>query len=245
MSNGFLLHEDSARVIIATGFETPSDNRKTGDMLQVWILCKSEDPVTAIKSGLDRLICGNCRHRGHEVDGRFGVERTCYVNQGQAPLQIYNSWKAGNYSPLRSLEGFTGRKVRFGAYGDPTHIPLPLALAIAGVSSGWTGYTHLARVENPFNGQCGQRGGACDRPKHGLVNFSGWLRGSTLRIPLRFRSDRYPMFRVPAVRGCSGWIGKRVDSTPRKGCWSFHRSLNFPENPWGRLRGFCGQLMPL
>ena len=145
MSNGFLLHEDSQRVIIATGFSTPSDNRKTGDMLQVWILCKAEDPVTAIKTGLDRIICGNCRHRGHEENGVFGVERTCYVNQGQAPLQIYNSWKAGNYSPLRSLEGFTGRKVRFGAYGDPTWIPLPLALAIAGVASGHTGYTHQWR----------------------------------------------------------------------------------------------------
>lgn len=145
MSNGFILHEDSQRVIIATGFNKPSDNRKTGDMIQIWILVKAEDPVTAIRTGLDRLICGNCRHRGHEENGRHGVERTCYVNQGQAPLQIYNSWQAGNYAPLRSLEGFTGRKVRFGAYGDAVHIPLPLALAIAGVSSGHTGYTHQWR----------------------------------------------------------------------------------------------------
>lgn len=145
MSNGFVLHEDTQRVIIATGFSKASDNRKTGDMIQIWILCKAEDPVEAIKTGLDRIICGNCRHRGHEVNGRFGVERTCYVNVGQAPPGIWRAWKAGNYPPLRSLEGFTGRKVRFGAYGDPTWIPLPLALAIAGVSSGWTGYTHQWR----------------------------------------------------------------------------------------------------
>jgi hypothetical protein len=145
VSNGYVIHEDSSRVIIATGFAKASDNRKTGDMVQIWILCKAEDPVTAIRTGLDRIICGNCRHRGHEVDGRFGVERTCYVNQGQAPLQIWNSWRAGNYPPLRSLEGFVGRKVRFGAYGDPTHLPLSLALAISGVSSGWTGYTHQWR----------------------------------------------------------------------------------------------------
>ena len=145
MTNGFILHEDSSRVIIATGFAKASDNRKTGDMIQIWILCKAEDPVTAIRTGLDRLICGNCRHRGHEENGKHGVERTCYVNQGQAPLQIWNSWKAGNYAPLRSLELFTGRKVRFGAYGDPTHMPLSLALAIAGVSSGWTGYSHQWR----------------------------------------------------------------------------------------------------
>ncbi len=143
--NGFVLHEDRDRVVIATGFSTPSDNRKTGDMVQIWILVKSVDPVEAIKQGLDRLICGNCMHRGHEVDGRFGVERTCYVNVGQAPQGIWKAWKAGKYPTLQFMDIFAGRRVRFGAYGDPTHIPIGLALAIAGVSSGWTGYTHQWR----------------------------------------------------------------------------------------------------
>ena len=141
MSNGFLLHEDSARVIIATGFAHPSDNRKTGDMIQIWILVKACDPVTAIRTGLDRLICGSCVHRG---DGHGG-DRSCYVNAGKAPLKIWRAWKAGRYTTLQYMDGFAGRKVRFGAYGDPTHLPLPLALAIAGVSSGWTGYTHQWR----------------------------------------------------------------------------------------------------
>jgi hypothetical protein len=139
--NGFILHEDRDRVIIATGFETASDNRKTGPMIQIWILVKAVDPVEAIKQGLDRLICGSCVHRG---DGH-GKDRSCYVNVGQAPLGIWRAWQAGNYPLLRSLEVFTGRRVRFGAYGDPTHLPLSLALAIAGVSSGWTGYTHQWR----------------------------------------------------------------------------------------------------
>jgi hypothetical protein len=145
MSNGFVLHEDRDRVIIATGFESPSDNRKTGDMIQIWILVKAVSPTEAIRTGLDRLICGNCVHRGHEENGRFGVGRSCYVNPGQAPQGIWKAWKAGRYSPLRSLECFAGRKVRFGAYGDPTHLPLSLALAIAGVASGHTGYTHQWR----------------------------------------------------------------------------------------------------
>jgi len=145
MSNGFILHEDQHRVIIATGFSKTSDNRKTGDMIQIWILVRSVSPTEAIRTGLDRLICGNCMHRGHEENGRHGVERTCYVNPGQAPQGIWRAWQAGNYPLLRSLECFVGRKVRFGAYGDPTHIPLSLALAIAGVASGWTGYTHQWR----------------------------------------------------------------------------------------------------
>lgn len=141
MSNGFILHEDTLRVIIATGFSNPSDNRKTGDMIQIWILVKSVDPVSAIREGLDRLICGSCRHRG---DGH-GNERSCYVNAGQAPLKIWKAWRAGRYPTLQWMDCFAGRKVRFGAYGDPTHLPLSLALAIAGVASGHTGYTHQWR----------------------------------------------------------------------------------------------------
>lgn len=139
--NGFVLHEDQSRVIIATGFSNPSDNRKTGDMIQIWILVRSMDPVQAIREGLDRLICGNCRHRGNGD----GSGRSCYVNPGQAPLGIWRAWRSGAYLPLPSVSVFEGRKVRFGAYGDPTHMPLSLALAIAGVSSGWTGYTHQWR----------------------------------------------------------------------------------------------------
>jgi len=141
MSNGFVIHEDESRVVIATGFSTKSDNRKTGDMIQIWILVKAVSPTEAIRTGLDRLICGSCIHRGNGD----GSGRSCYVNVGQAPLGIWRAWKAGRYPTLQFMDCFAGRKVRFGAYGDPTHLPLPLALAIAGVSSGWTGYTHQWR----------------------------------------------------------------------------------------------------
>lgn len=139
--NGFILHEDSARVIIATGFSTKSDNRKTGPMIQVWILVKLMDPVQAIKEGLDRLICGNCPHRGNGD----GSGRSCYVNAGQAPLGIWRAWRSGACLPLPSVSVFAGRRVRFGAYGDPVHMPLSLALAIAGAAAGHTGYTHQWR----------------------------------------------------------------------------------------------------
>jgi len=141
VTNGFVIHEDESRVIIATGFSKASDNRKTGDMIQVWILVKSVDPVEAIKQGLDRLICGSCIHRG---DGTGGG-RSCYVNVGQAPLGIYRACKEGPYPTMQWMDIFSGRKVRFGAYGDPTHSPIGLALAIAGVASGHTGYTHQWR----------------------------------------------------------------------------------------------------
>lgn len=141
MPNGYVIFEDESRVAIATGFESGSSNRKTGDMVQIWILVKSVSPVDAIKTGLDRLICGNCPHRGNGD----GSGRSCYVNVGQAPFAIWKAWQRGVYPSMESVEIFRGRKVRFGAYGDPTWIPLELAKSIASVASGWTGYTHQWR----------------------------------------------------------------------------------------------------
>jgi hypothetical protein len=40
---------------------------------------------------------------------------------------------------------FKGRKIRFGAYGEPVLIPFNTMRAIARVSDGWTGYTHQWR----------------------------------------------------------------------------------------------------
>ena len=42
------------------------------------------------------------------------------------------------------------------------------------------------------------------------------------------------MQRVSTLCGCSGWFRVCAHPTPRKGCRTFHRSLNFPENPWGK-----------
>ena len=139
--NGYVIHEDELRVIIATGFSKKSLNVKTGDMIQVWILVKAENPVQAIKSGLDHLICGHCPHRGHSG----GVERVCYVLVEKAPLTIWRAWRRGKYPTLTDVGVFANRAVRFGAYGDPCHIPLELIESITSVANGWTGYTHQWR----------------------------------------------------------------------------------------------------
>jgi hypothetical protein len=143
-TNGYILHEDADRVIIATGFTTRSKNAKTGEMIQVWILVKSVNPVQAIKSGLDHLICGHCPHRGYSG----GIDRVCYVRVEHAPLAIWRAWQRGRYPTLTDMSVFSGRSVRFGAYGDPCHIPLALIESITSVASGWTGYTHQWR-KNP------------------------------------------------------------------------------------------------
>ena len=67
MAKGYVLHEGPSPfdgqpiVSIAT---LHSNNRKTGDMVQTWILPRDLHPLDAVKAGQDSCICGNCPHRG-------------------------------------------------------------------------------------------------------------------------------------------------------------------------------------
>lgn len=135
---GYILHQGSKGghdyVVIAT---LKTNNRKTGDMIQVWILLVDVSPVEGVKTGIDALsVCIGCI---------FATGEGCYVNVGQAPLAIWKAFHRGLYETL-PLAGypliFTGRKVRFGAYGNPSLIPLAKVKLIAGLSDGWTGYFH-------------------------------------------------------------------------------------------------------
>ena len=120
-----------------------SSNRKTGDMAQVWILRSDINPVEALNTGADVSICGSCPHRKQE-DG----SRSCYVNVGQAPNSVYKSFKAGRYGIATSSElkqALAGRRVRWGAYGDPAILHQSVVSEINGYVLGHTGYTHQWR----------------------------------------------------------------------------------------------------
>jgi len=141
---GFVLHrgvsplDGSEFVVIAT---LKSGNRKTGDMIQIWILRADQDPVAAIQSGADVTVCGDCIHR-KQADGT----RSCYVNAGQAPLSVWRTWKRGGYLENPSTEliarALKGRRIRWGSYGDPAIIPAHIVALWNEHADGWTGYTH-------------------------------------------------------------------------------------------------------
>lgn len=127
-------------VVIAT---LVTDNPKTGDMVQTWILRADVEPHVAVKTGEDASICGGCIHRGNGGKGR-----TCYVTVHRAPLGIYRAYKRGSYLRAEEVtEEFTGRKVRLGSYGDPAAVPSWVWERLTRDSSGWTGYTHQWRSE--------------------------------------------------------------------------------------------------
>ncbi len=139
--NGFVLHRGyvggEAYTVIVTGVERESENDKTGPMLQVFIILDSLNPVDVVRSGLDATtICRGCP---------FSSGRGCYVTVGQSVLAVFIAHQKGSYPDLMPKDYaivFEGRTVRFGAYGNPTLIPLSKVRAIARICSGWTGYFH-------------------------------------------------------------------------------------------------------
>jgi hypothetical protein len=130
-------------VVVATGFASGSANAKTGaGLIQTWILRDDVSPIEAVNSGADASICGDCQHRGRLEHGR-NVARSCYVTVFQAPNNIWKTVQRGSYSVAANLSAlFKGRKIRFGAYGDPAAVPLGVLSAMADQATGWTGYTH-------------------------------------------------------------------------------------------------------
>ena len=130
-----------------------STNRKTGDMAQVFILRDDINPVEAVNTGEDYSICGNCPHR-KQADGT----RSCYVNVGQAPNSVWKAYKRGSYKLLwldEELESaLKGRKIRWGAYGDPAIVDPKVVKYLNSLAIGHTGYTHQWREAwaQVFNG---------------------------------------------------------------------------------------------
>lgn len=137
---GYVIYECATYVVIAT-MET--ENPKTGNMVQLWILGRDADPVTAVKTGADDVVCFDCKHRGQD-----GKNRTCYVQVFQAPRAVWHAYQRGRYPFLLATDFehiFNGRRIRFGAYGEPVLIPIAIMRELARVSDGWTGYTHQWR----------------------------------------------------------------------------------------------------
>ena len=158
MSNGIEIWrgpselDGSPIMLIATGLKASSLNTKTGNMIQTWILRSDMSPVEAVKTGADLAICGDCKHRGGEVDGVHGIKRACYVTVWQAPRSVFESHGRGIYPrPMRGETRalFAGRSVRLGAYGDPAAVPLYVWRNVLRDIGSVTGYTHAWRNCDP------------------------------------------------------------------------------------------------
>ena len=149
--NGVILSETSDVVVLAVGLKASSSNRKTGGMVQVYILRRDMSPLDAVRAGADVSVCGDCQHRATWRVNRNGervLRRRCYVDLGKGAAGVWACYHRGGYRRAEAHELgdiFRGRTVRFGAYGDPYYMPWHLIPAIAAHAARWTGYTHQWR----------------------------------------------------------------------------------------------------
>lgn len=148
MDNSYILYEGDSRLenvlitVVATGFKQKSKNTKTGNTIQTFILVDRMKPVDAWHEGADYAVCGDCVHRGVKTG-----KRSCYVNLGHAPTQVWKAYKRGKYQPIiHNAELFSGRTVRIGSYGDPVAVPIEIWENIISHTNNVLAYTHLWRL---------------------------------------------------------------------------------------------------
>lgn len=132
--------------IVAIAIES-SDNAKTGNMVQTYILRADVLPMEAIRSWNDASICGDCPLRGDLADGKG---RRCYVQVGQGPTIVWKHFAAGKYGEVTTSSGRSRigaqRMVRLGTYGDPAAVPAYIWRELVFKAVGHTGYTHQWRT---------------------------------------------------------------------------------------------------
>lgn len=140
------LYDGAPIVVVATWSKR---NRKTGGVVQTYIIREDIDPREASKTGADVSICGTCPHRGTPTDDparKIAKGRTCYVFLGQGPLIVWQSYHRGVYPradrPQDRAAIGAGRTVRVGTYGDPAAVPDHVWQDLLQDAEGWTAYTH-------------------------------------------------------------------------------------------------------
>ncbi len=150
-------------VVIATGLARKSQNEKTGDMVQVWILSQDTHPGELVTQGNDFTICGDCKLRAGEG---------CYLNVWQAPSAVWKAYKAGKYPTWDRLTPFT-KPVRLGAYGDMGALPRWFTDGILELChAGYTGYTHAWKHRPDLAKSC--MASVHNRAEMDVATAKGW-----------------------------------------------------------------------
>jgi hypothetical protein len=141
---GAVLYEGPSRIngapIVAI-MVYESENKKTGDIPQVWILQPGVHPFQARVDGTDVAVCGGCI---------LAKNRGCYVNWTTL-AKILPCYESGKYGDIDHARWWFRRNspnaVRIGAYGDPVAVPLEVWERLAELPPQPTilGYTQMWR----------------------------------------------------------------------------------------------------
>ena len=160
--------------VIANRITTASINAKTGDMVQTFIIRSDVDPMTALRSGDDASVCGDCMHRPNNGG-------SCYVNVGRSVMAVYGALTRGRYAkPGVDFDQkimpdlFAGLAFRAGTYGDPTAAPFQVWRAATLKTIAINGYTHQWRDDRfaLFKTFC--MASADSEADHTTAHAAGW-----------------------------------------------------------------------
>lgn len=139
---GFIVYRGASLLngepIVVVAITAKSANKKTGDVVQTYILVDNTvSPVENVKSLADSAICGDCPHR-------CGLGGACYVNLGKGPRAVADGVVRGIYPNDidAAIIAASGRIFRLGTYGDPAAVPAEVWEKLLSLSSGHLGYTH-------------------------------------------------------------------------------------------------------
>ena len=126
-------------VMVATCIVRPSDNEKTGPMIQIYMLLVDTPPSEAVKTGDDISVCGDCPARRVNYGSCYLVPH--YMNN------IYRAFHGGKYPDGGPEDLLKSRwSVRHGAWGNPSSVPFEaneeLFSALQKAGRNWTAYEH-------------------------------------------------------------------------------------------------------
>lgn len=200
---------------------THSRNRKTGDMVQTYILVDGVDPITAARTGQDVAVCGDCKHRPFNGGA-------CYVTLMHGPANVYRALQRDNYPVASLVSGVTvrslgaGRMVRLGTYGDPAAVPLEVWHHLVSQADGHTGYTHQwANTKLPKASR--QRLSALVMASADTAAEAAQARAAGQRF-FRIRTADEPLLENEIVCPASAEAGKRKTCATCKACSGSSRS---------------------
>lgn len=223
LPNGYVIYRGPSLLNgapIVTVVIASSQNTKTGDMAQTYILPDSgARPVEAIRSGEDKSVCGNCMHRPRNAG-------TCYVIVRQGATNVWSSLHSGRYADLShctdiAAELLAGKMIRLGTYGDPAAVPIHVWRELLTQVAGWIGYTHQWQQSavQPLRDICMA---SVDTPREmDLARAMGWrtFRVRTSGEPLLARESICPAsaeaghkLQCATCRACDGARGERKGS---------------------------------
>tara|TARA_R110000868_G_scaffold408054_1_gene690195 strand:- start:314 stop:1060 length:747 start_codon:yes stop_codon:yes gene_type:complete len=193
-------------VAILTGIDGKARNRKTGLVLQTWIMRDDVAPHVALKTGQDASVCGDCIHR--PANGG-----ACYVRVFQAPLVVWKAAQRGVYAQAADLNEIAsvaaGRIVRLGSYGDPAAVPVAIWRALVSGAAAHTGYTHQWRNAPGLADLCMA---SADSPEEAaLAQAQGWR---TFRV----RAPYEPVMAREFVCPASKEAGAKTDCAACRAC---------------------------